>query len=295
MAELSETQSRGSGRTVDDFSPFCEGDIEPRLHKRIAVLIDSTTDYIVYLDEDLYVEWAYSRLPAQSPQGFDSVANQIGDLETLSITQLTKTQREPFARLLGEAMARVIGGGTEEEAMAVLEKARAYLNARGIENARVWYLKGAGQIATLSLAVAVGLLAIRNHANNPQLLDAMSILAGAMMGGIGAFLSISARTESIRLDPVAGERIHRTEGIVRVTVGLLGAFFLALAIKANLVLGLSQTWPRPLLALLIFCLIAGASERLVPGLIKNMENSLSHEKRDSHGKDVTKGRPAKSS
>jgi hypothetical protein len=283
MDELSETHLRGSGRTVDDFASFCEGDIEPRLHKKIGVLIDSTANYIVYLDEDFYVEWAYSRLPAQSPPGFDTVANQIGHLETLSITQLTKIQREPFARLLGEAMARVIGGGTEEEARAVLERAGAYLTARGTENARLWYLKGAGQLAALSLAIAVGLLAIRNHVGNPQLSDAMSILAGAMMGGIGAFLSISARTESIRLDPVAGERIHRIEGMVRVTVGLLGALFLALAIKANLVLGLSQTWPHPLLALLIFCIVAGASERLVPGLIKNMESSLSREKKDFDG------------
>jgi hypothetical protein len=53
------------------------------------------------------------------------------------------------------------------------------------------------------VAVAAGLLAVRNHVRDPQLLDAVTILAGAMMGGIGAYLSISARTESIRLDPVA--------------------------------------------------------------------------------------------
>lgn len=279
MDESNEAQLRGSGRSVQDFSPFCEGDVEPRLNKKINVLIDSTSDYIVYLDEEFYVEWAYSRLPGESPAGFDNVANQIGHLETLSITQLTKAQREPFARLLGEAMARVIGGGKEEEAMAVLEKAGAYLSARGLENARLWYLKGAGKVAAVSLVIAVGLLAVRSRIANPQLLDALAILAGTMMGGIGAFLSISGRTESIRLDPVAGERIHRIEGMVRVAVGLLGALFLALAIKANLILGLSQTWPHPLLALLIFCIVAGATERLVPGLIKNMESSLSRERK----------------
>jgi hypothetical protein len=67
--------------------------------------------------------------------------------------------------------------------------------------------------------------------------------------------------------------------MVRVGVGLLGALFLAFAIKANLVLGLSQTWPHPLLAMLIFCIVAGASERLVLGLIENMEGSLSGEKK----------------
>jgi hypothetical protein len=279
MDEPSKAQLHGSGRSVEDFSPFCEGDTEPRLNKTIKVLIDSAPEYIVYLDEELYVEWAYIRLPVEMPTGFDNIANRIGHLETLSITQLTKVQREPFARLLGEAMARVIGGGTEEEAIAVLENAETYLNSRGTENARLWYLGGAGILSGLSLVLAVGLLAIRSQIQNPQLLAAVSILAGAMMGGIGAFLSISARAESIRLDPVAGERIHRIEGMVRVAVGLLGALFLALAIKANLILGLSQTWPHPFLALLIFCIVAGASERMVPGLIKNMESSLGREKK----------------
>jgi len=272
-------QGDGSGRFVQDFSPFCEGDVEPRLNKKIRVLIDSSADHIVYLDEDLYVEWAYSRPPAEGPEGFDNVANEIGHLETLSITQLTKEQREPFARLLGEAMARVIGGGKKEEAMAVLERAAAYLNSRGTENARVWYLRGAGGLAAISLAAAVVILVVRNRTASTQVLDALSVIAGAMMGGIGAFLSISARTESIRLDPVAGERIHRIEGCIRVIVGMLGALFLALAIKANLVLGLSQTWPHPTLALLIFCIVAGASERLVPGLIKSMENTVGQDKK----------------
>jgi hypothetical protein len=279
MDEANDTQSRGSGKAIRDFSAFCEGDVEPRLNKKIKVLIDSAPGHIVYLDEDFYVEWAYSGLPGDSPAGFDNVANEIGHLEALSTTQLTKAQREPFARLLGEAMARVIGRGKEDEAMAVLEKAAAYLNSRGLENARLWYLKGAGTVAAVSLVIGVGILAVRNRTQNPLLLEALGIVAGAMMGGIGAFLSIAGRAESIRLDPVAGDRIHRIEGMVRVAVGLLGALFLALAIKANLVLGLSQTWPHPLLALLIFCIVAGASERLVPGLIKNMEGSLGREKK----------------
>lgn len=245
MDQPREAQLYGSGRSVEDFSPFCEGDIEPRLNKKTKVLIESASEYIVYLDEKFYVEWACIRSRAQMPTGFDNIANRMGHLETLSITQLTNGQREPFARLLGEAVARVISGGKEEEAVTVLEKAETYLSSRGTENARIWYLKGAGTLAGLSLAFAVGLFAIRNQIQNPQLLDPLGILAAAMMGGIGAFLSISARGESIRLDPVAGERIHRVEGMVRVAVGLLGALFLALAIKANLILGMSQNLAAP--------------------------------------------------
>ena len=161
MDKQTETDTKGSGKPVQNFSFFCEGDVEPRLNKRIYALIDSTQDHIVYLDEDFYVEWAYNQLEGKSPQGFDTIANQIGHLETLSITQLSKTQREPFARLLGEAMARILGGNEEEEARTVLDKAEAYLNARGLENARRWYLTGAFKIAVLALSIAGVLLALR--------------------------------------------------------------------------------------------------------------------------------------
>jgi hypothetical protein len=72
MSEQPETQTQGSGRAVQNFSFFCEGDVEPRLNKRINVLIDSTPNHIVYLDDDFYAEWAYTL--SEWPEGFDSIA-----------------------------------------------------------------------------------------------------------------------------------------------------------------------------------------------------------------------------
>jgi hypothetical protein len=276
-SEQQETQTQGSGKAVQNFSFFCEGDVEPRLNKRIKVLIDSTPNHIVYLDDDFYAEWAY--ILSEWPKGFDGIANQIGRLETLSTTQLSKTQREPFARLLGEAMARVLGGGKEEEAKEILDKAAAYLNARGVENARRWYLTGAFIIAAVALVASGALIFIRNRIGNSAPRETVEIFIGTLMGSLGAVLSIASRTEAIHLDPVAGPQIHKFEGIVRVAVGMAGAFFVALSIKANLLLGVFQSLPRPFLALVTTCIVAGASERLVPGLIKNMEGSLGREKK----------------
>jgi hypothetical protein len=95
----------GSARRVSDFTSFCEGDLDPTLNKKIRTLIDSDTDYLVYLDEDLCAEWTFN---GDSPSGFDDVANRIWRLETLSITQLLPSQKEPFERLLAESMARIL-------------------------------------------------------------------------------------------------------------------------------------------------------------------------------------------
>jgi hypothetical protein len=244
----------GSGRAVTDFTPFCEGDIEPTLNKKIRSLIDCTSNYIVYLDDDFYVEWAF--IHEKSPSGFDNVANQVGHLETLSITQLSISQREPFARLLAEAMARTLGDRNEEKAQMALDNAEAYLNARGAENARRWYLQGVYAAASTALVLAVILLYLRSAINNPAWLDPLEVVAGAAMGSLGALLSIASRTEAIHLEPVAGPHIHRFEGAIRVTVGVAGALFVAVAIKADLLLGVFHSLTHPFLALMAACIAA---------------------------------------
>jgi hypothetical protein len=269
---MDDERPRGSGRTVDDFSTFCEGDTEPTLNKKIRTLIDATEKYIVYLDEDLYVEW--SDLFEESPAGFEETANRIGHLETLSITQLCPVQREPFARLLGEAMARILGDKNEKEASAALHKAEAFLDARGIENARRWYLQGVGAVASLALLVALALWLVRNSVSNPTWLTALEVAIAASTGSLGALLSIASRTERIHLEPVAGPKIHRFEGATRVIVGVGGALFVAIAVKADLLAGVIHSLSHPFLALITICVISGASERLVPGLIGKMEKSF---------------------
>ena len=49
---------------------------------------------------------------------------------------------------------------------------------------------------------------------------------------------------------------------------------MTLAIKSNFILGFINKVERPLLALLLVCLIAGVSERFVPSVIKKIEGFL---------------------
>lgn len=269
---MNNEQNMGSGKRVDDFTPFCEGDPDPTLNKQIATLIDAGKDYLVYLDEDVYVQYTFI---GESPAGFGSTANKIGHLETLSLNELSPRQRAPFERLLGEAMARILGDHNEEKAKAVLVEAEAYLKARGTENARVWYLTGAG-ITTLGALVIAGiLLLILRRVSDPVWRNALEVLSAAAMGSLGAFLSVAGRTEAIHFEPVAGSAIHRIEGATRAIVGVSGALFIALAIKADLLFGVFHSLTHPFLAMLVVCLVGGAAERLVPGLISNMAKSMS--------------------
>jgi hypothetical protein len=271
--ENNEKPNRTGSGLVDvvDFASFCEGDIEPKLNKRIRTLIDRTSSHIVYLDDDLYVEWAFF---GTIPVGFDEVANRIGNLETISITQLTQLQREPFARLLAEAMARILGDRNDGEADAVLDKAEAYLKARGSENARRWYLSGVLWATSTSLAIAAIVLCIRYFTRNAEWGTGLEVAAASAFGSLGTLLSLASRTEAIRVEPVAGPQIHRFEAAIRVVVGVIGALFVAIAIRADLLLGVFHSLSHPFLALIAACVVAGASERLVPSLVNNMGSYL---------------------
>ena len=66
----------GSAKEVSDFSSFCEGDLDPTLNKRIRVLIDADSKYIVYLDEDLYCEWSMAE-DFELHEDFGNIANTI--------------------------------------------------------------------------------------------------------------------------------------------------------------------------------------------------------------------------
>lgn len=267
---MSEAVS-GTGKEVSDFNSFCEGDTDPTLNKKIRALIDCNKDYIVYLDEDLYVEWSFNQ---DSPDGFEDIANRIGRLETVSRTQLLEPQWEPFERLLAESMARILGDKNEKTAGAVLNEAEEYLKGRGAENARRWFLCGVAWVAFPALVVECISLAILNYVSDGPWREALEILSTAAIGGIGAFLSVASRTETIVFEPVAGPSIHRFEGGVRVIAGIAAALFVALAIKADLLLGVFHSLTHPFLALLVSGVIAGTSERFVPGLISSMGKSM---------------------
>jgi hypothetical protein len=121
-----------------------------------------------------------------------------------------------------------------------------------------------------ALGVEVVSLLILNHVSSAPWREILEVVSTAAIGSVGAFLSVASRTETITFEPVAGRSIHRFEGKVRVVVGMAGALVVALAIKADLLLGSLHSLTHPFLALLVAGVVAGMSERFAPGVISRM-------------------------
>ncbi len=219
------------------------------------------------------MQWSWNDAYGEDPPGFAEVANRIGHLETLSATQLGGEQNELFERLLAEGMARCLGEKDEKKATETLNNAEGYLYARGAENARTWYLTGSSIVALLSTLTACLLWVLKGPLMQIVSSGTIAVLLGACLGGPGALLSILYRSEKIPMEAAAGSKIHYIEGAARTLAGNFGAFLMALAVKANLVLGIIKSGDYELPAILVICFVAGTSERLVRGFIKRMETS----------------------
>jgi hypothetical protein len=273
MTSTEQITPKGSGVDVYDFSHYCEDDIEPTLNKKILYLIDSDVDYIVYVANDLFAQWSLTKNYGKTISAFATISNRVNQLETLSMTSLRKYQRKALARMLAGALARIIGDKDEEKAQEVLATAESYYFTRSSENARAWYLGGASFIAFLTFIIACYLWIQKSRAISFFGDNAFEVALGTLLGGIGALFFILRRTDDIQMDATAGPSIHYIESISRVLAGNIGALIVALAIKANFIIGFTQGSGYSLPLLLLLCTCAGTSERFVSGMIKRIETS----------------------
>ena len=197
----------------------------------------------------------------------------MGFLETLSVPLRNTSHLAPVRRLLGEAVARTFSGGPESEQAArkLLLDARTYLNDRKAEMARIWMLSAAGLYALLALltmlVVWLNRVALEQWFN-PQIIEAVY---GAGLGALGAFMSLLMRSAKIQVAAGAGRTIHYVEALSRVAIGAVGAVLVALAVRANLVLGIANSAGGDSSLLYLLCLVSGVSESLMPGLIAQVE------------------------
>ncbi|MGO9201796.1 MAG: hypothetical protein ACLQM8_14815 [Limisphaerales bacterium] len=271
----------GSGKPVQSFHPFCEGDLDPTLNKRIRTLIDAEDNYIVYLDDDLYVEYSWTDAYGDKPQGFAGVANKVAHLETLSIIYIAPNQLEAFRRILGEAMARIIGDRDGVKAKESLDLAESFLAERSLEKARTWYLQASSVATAAAVVLAAALWLLRDWVISHAGLNTFEVSVGALLGGVGSFMSIWIRSGRIQMDAGAGKSIHRWEGSARILIGVACAFAVALGVKANIVLGFTKSAEHPLAYLLVICIAAGFSERLFLNLIGHVHDpALTGRKQD---------------
>jgi hypothetical protein len=271
--QADERKTWSETRTIKDYSLFCDGDFDPFMQKHIKKLFVADETYIVYLDEADDVTWAFTESEFKPSNSYSDVVSRVSYLQSMS-TFLDDEQRLRFRSFLAEIIKFVIEDKRNDpQVYSRLDQAEQYLAARSREQARIYYFRG-GLVTTavfLILTLATW-MRVSSSFGDSYVGDAFLCLG---MGAVGALISLVLPHTSARLDRQAGASILQIEGMLRVTLGALAGFLVSLAINANVFLsfldskGLNASQSNALL--LLIAVIAGTSERLLPSLVKRVE------------------------
>jgi hypothetical protein len=248
-----------------DYMKYNPGDMDPILGKKIETLIlRSSAGFIVYLDEDSVVQWSYT---CEVSNDLGSVFNRVSSLETASDFLKGTEHLKPIRAMIAEGVARMLDSRDLKSANEILNQAEQLIALRNREYSRRWFF--ASSLISTAIFFLLFVLFVFNRGQFIVLTsqNAFVVVTTALLGSLGAIVSVCLRNEDLHLDANAGLSLHVLEGFARVFIGVSAGLVLALLTKGGLILEIIQKSEHSIYLFWAFGLLAGASERILPGFI----------------------------
>lgn len=256
--------------TGPGYTRFKAGDMDPQMGVNIREILFVNESCIVYVDEHFSLQWYWNiKLKPDSAGVFKRAA----ELEARAQFLRHRRNQEDLpsaVRLIGEGVVELFSTQDTAYANAALDTADKFISQRSSEVSRGWYF---GPFLGFFLASTVALLLL--YALDPSLTKA-TILACTIAGGMGAFISRALDSGSTPIAATAGRTLHWIEAILRWCIGLTAGLAVWLLVAGNIagsfLNGVGSD--KNTFALIAIALLAGASERLLPSLIKSFDDSI---------------------
>ncbi len=262
-----------------DFGEFKPGDIDPTTGFKMIYIAFQTSRFYVSIDSEINLNWFASE-DLKYADDFGEVVSQVSLAEALVDRIFTdKKNRIAYKKILGDVLSRILDEGNSKTAKLIMEEAKLRILGHSKEQVRMAYIKS----AVLSV-IFVGILVILAtlYKKDVQLSvggnEIYKIIICTLLGGIGAFITTFSRFQNYQGSIIAGLSIHRLDGSLRVFYGLIAGIIISLAIKGKVLAGFADSQPTWLL--FFFAMVAGASEALIPNLIRQAENQTNLKKPD---------------
>jgi hypothetical protein len=262
-----------SAENGHDHRTLKEGDYDPELNKVVNVLVMCDDKFIVYLAEDYSIQWRTTD-DHKPPEYCGVILNRVASLEMRSRFIADKEILRGIRYQIAEGLSRCF----EEQSprslpSAILDEVATELEARNRETSWGWYFSSAYRVTGICVAMLVAVWLCRVWMRAAIGFGAFEVLLGTLCGAVGALLSVTTRGNRLVMDANAGQSIHNLEGLSRIGAGIGGAFLVSLCMKGGVLLAGASFSGSRLALQLAFCIAAGASERLVPSLLKSMDTA----------------------
>ncbi len=256
-------------------SDFKVGDKDPTTGKKIIYIAYQTNTFIITIDSAINLNW-YADSEMQYAKDFGEVASRVSLTEALvDRIFLGKANRIAYKKMLADVLARVMDECDSKTAKQILEETTRRVEEHSKERVRMAYISYAVlSVVIVGVLVILALIWRKPLARAIDHQDIFRVIICTLLGGIGAFITTFFRFRNYEGSIVAGLPIHRLDGFLRVFYGLIAGIIISLAIKGKILAGFAADAEQPWI-LYFFAMVAGASEVLIPNLIKQAESQTS--------------------
>ena len=254
------------------------GDIDELTGQPIIYIVYSTPKFIVSIDKELSLNWLTANSYDVYASDFGEVAGSC-DLSDALVDRIFNDPKNRLAykKMLGNVIARLLDEKNSASARKLLAIVDERINEHARERVRMSYIYAA--LATVGIVGVLLAITVYNQVYflNKHHLDELryKVVLCILLGGVGAFITTFARFKHYTGSLVAGVNIHRLDGFLRIFYGLIAGLIIVLAIKADALIGFADQKGENIPYLFYFlAMVAGASEVLIPNLIKQSEDEL---------------------
>lgn len=297
-------------RVLTILSNLKEGDVDPWLGATIDTIIRKSTKFIVYLDDDLEINWWW--VQRVNEDVINTVQARVSALESDTTFLLTKKplnlrfwssseseSRRATARalrcLIAEAMAVALNSGTLEDCEKVLAEAQRQIAVVKDQQARPvfagWFMAAVAFIG--AVAVLLNMFGANWIESKQELWFARMWTQAGLCGAFGALISAITRTRTLDLEPAAGHRGLFIEAMARALIGAGAGLLIFFALEAGILQSMLTDDESVQRGLRLFlCIAGGASERILPSLVGRAEKIIAEESKPPVKPGGASGSPA---
>lgn len=244
------------------------------------VLIISTKNFVVFIDEDGDLDWettpAYDAAqdsdPSYDAKARNSILNDAALLEATPCSGISAEARGHFKRLIGTAISCSLGCDYDGAAK-MIGAASQYVDARSRETSRFWYLSASFAMAFGFSVVGMVLWWARDFFAEHITVTGLWLALAGVSGAIGALLSVIWRSGDLQVDCSAGKDLHYLEATSRIIAGVVSGLLAGLAVKSGMILAPLLEASQPHYVVLLASIAAGTGERLAGSIIETLKPS----------------------